>query len=127
MFQDQYERDSPMYTTLEPATGGSVSSYTNLQLAPPSPSKYYPGGSTPSAGYPPYQYPHYSRPGYNGSGAPSQELLSTLYPGYTGQFSYDSLGSLGQQHSVYDTSGKAGYGGIYVPSAALPSKIAMIS
>ena len=115
-----------MYTTLEPATGGTVPSYTNLQLAPPSPSKYYPGVSTPSA-YPPYQYPapHYTRPGY--SGAPSQELLSTLYPGYTGQFSYDSLGSIGQSHSsVYDTSGKSGYGGIYVPSAALPSKTTIL-
>ena len=36
--QDQYERESPMYTTLEPASGNTAASYTNLQLAPTSPS-----------------------------------------------------------------------------------------
>ena len=59
----------------------------------------------------------------------SSDVLSGLYPGYTGQFSYEALG----QHptSLYDTSsmgkGLSNYGGIYVPSAAAASATALPS
>ena len=118
--QDQYERESPMYTTLEPASGNTAASYTNLQLAPTSPSKYY-SPSTTLSSVPPYSPSSYQYPGhYSRSSYPGHDVLSSLYPGYSsGQFSYDNIG-----HSLYDTSNtaKTGYGGIYVPSAALPSQ-----
>ena len=114
-----------MYTTLE--TPGSVPSYPGLGpgLGPPSPGKYYPAPGPAPPYSPGYQYAPYTRsaPGY------SSDVLSGLYPGYTGQFSYEALG----QHptSLYDTStmgkGLSNYGGIYVPSAAAASATALPS
>ena len=116
-----------MYTTLE--TPGSVPSYPGLGpgLGPPSPSKYYPAPGPAPPYSPGYQYAPYTRsapaPGY------SSDVLSGLYPGYPGQFSYEALG----QHptSLYDTStmgkGLSNYGGIYVPSAAAASATALPS
>ena len=98
IMRDPYDRDSPMYTTLENAN--SIGYPQSMQ--PPSPSKYY--GST---AYPPvtsssYYYPHkldpslYSRP-----------------PSYGGDSIIQSLGSLSYLNSGFNRNDPASQGSPY--------------
>jgi len=115
LIKEQYDRESPMYTTLESA-GSTAASYSSLQLAPPSPNKYYGQSSNVPPYSPPYQYSGYARP----PGYPPADNLSHLYPGsgYSSQFSYEQLGSIYDANATGMGKGVSNYGGIFVPSAA---------
>ena len=104
IMRDSYDRDSPMYTTLENANSLGYPS----SMQPPSPSKYY-----GSAGYPPttssYYYPHKADP--------------SLYPrpsSYGGETIIQSLGTLPYLNSGFTRSdqsqGLSGYDTLSVTS-----------
>jgi len=137
IMRDGYDRDSPMYTTLENANSLGYPS----SMQPPSPSKYY-----GSAGYPPstsaYYYPHkadpslYPRPSSYGGETIIQSLgtLPYLNSGFTRSDQSQALGgydtlsvtSQGQTAGIYSDSVNNGFTknlgsyGHYVPSAAHP-------